>query len=236
MTTTRSLKIKSGNFRDKSKFPSEEIKNLTDINISQALKFLKETDQDLEKIIERETEFKIELSTIHSSFQALLEAIVYQQLSGKAAKIIYSRLVNQFGNSNAIRPFDILRAGEDELRLAGLSKNKALAAIDLAEKALETKLPTISELQKMHNSEIIQQLTQIRGIGQWTVKMLLIFKLGRADIMPATDYGLRKGLKIIKNLAKLPTPKELLTKTYPWKPFRTIGAWYLWQVANTKNL
>lgn len=210
--------------------------NLSEISISNAVEELSEKDRELGIFIRSAPVFNLRPDAMNSPFQALLEAIVYQQLTGKAAATIFSRLLAVFGKTRSVSPLDIIRAGDPELRAAGLSGAKIAAARDLAEFAASGQLPSLEELQKMHNADIISTLTQIRGIGRWTVEMLLIFKLGRADIVAADDYGLRKGLAAIRGMQKLPSPAILLEQSKKWKPYGTIASWYLWRAAENFNL
>ncbi len=164
-------------------------------------------------------------------FQSLVEAIVYQQLTARAAETILGRVKGLFPGSPEIRPFDIVRAEDDELRGAGLSRPKILALRDLAEKTLAGLLPDVSHLASMSDEDIVERLTEVRGIGRWTVEMLLIFRLARPDVLPATDYGVQKGFAAAYRKDKLPSPKELAAFGERWKPFRTIASWYLWRAA-----
>jgi len=208
---------------------------LSEISIPKAIKHLSQIDQDLGVFIASAPLFNLKPDAISSPFKALLEAIVFQQLTGKAAATIFSRLLSVFGKTGSITPLDIIRAGDTELRAAGLSGAKIAAARDLAEFAAAGRLPSADELQKMQNADIISTLTTIRGIGRWTVEMLLIFKLGRADIVATDDYGLKKGLAAIRNMKHLPSPAELTEQAKAWKPYRTIASWYLWRAAENFN-
>jgi 3-methyladenine DNA glycosylase/8-oxoguanine DNA glycosylase len=133
-------------------------------------------------------------------------------------------------------PLDVIRASEEELRAAGLSRNKAIAIKDLAEFALAQKLPDENKIKQMTNEEIIETLTQIKGIGRWTVEMILIFRLGRADVTSLKDYGLQKGLALLSgNYPTLPSISEFREQSEKWKPYRSIATWYLWRVADSYN-
>lgn len=204
---------------------------ISNCDLNQVLKHLSKVDSDLGQLIKTAPRFNIEFSPTTSIFQALLESIIYQQLTGKAAATIYRRVLNLFSGKHEVTALDIIRAGEEELRSAGLSRNKVLAIKDLAEFAISGRLPDHEQLHLMPNKEIIDRLTLIRGIGRWTVEMLLIFKLGRADVMAADDYGLRKGLAAIRRQKNLPTPAELARQSLAWKPYRSIASWYLWRAA-----
>ena len=173
--------------------------------------------------------FQMRHSSMHSPFEALATSIVYQQLTGKAAATILSRVLALF-DAPFPRPQDLIAAQEETLRSAGLSRNKAAALKDLAEKTLIGVVPGLSELAAMEEEAIIERLTAVRGIGRWTVEMLLMFRLGRPDVLPATDFGVRKGFARAQGLADLPSPKELLAHGEKWRPWRTVASWYLWRV------
>ena len=160
----------------------------------------------------------------------MIESIISQQLSGKAAYSIYSKLCKLY-NNNTVRPLDIIRSEDDELRAVGISRPKISAIRDLTEFELSGRLPELKKLHKMSDSEIITNLTQIKGIGQWTVEMLLIFRLGRIDVISSNDLGLRKGFAIIRGkYPTLPQPEEMFKYAEKhWKPYRSIASWYLWR-------
>jgi DNA-3-methyladenine glycosylase II len=166
---------------------------------------------------------------VQSPFEALAESIVYQQLTGKAASTILGRVVNLFRPRRFPRPQDLLEAPDALLRKAGLSRNKTAALKDLAAKAIDGTVPPLAKLKQLSDTEIIERLTAVRGVGPWTVEMLLIFRLARPDVLPATDYGVRKGFAKLRGLRELPTPKELLEYGERWRPFRSVASWYLWR-------
>ena len=170
-----------------------------------------------------------------SLFEALAESIVYQQLTGKAASAIYARV--RF----AVRPFDaahLARVRDSRLRAAGLSASEVLALRDLARLTLEGELPDLAGLETMSEDEIKTSLTRVRGIGSWTVDMILLFRLGRADVWPVGDYGVRKGFALAfsrtrtrrgKKAADLPDEDEMNERADVWRPYRSLVAWYLWR-------
>ncbi|HTV66328.1 MAG TPA: hypothetical protein VMD98_12025, partial [Bryocella sp.] len=127
-------------------------------------------------------------------------------------------------------------ASDERLRSAGLSRNKMLAIRDLAAKTLDGTVPTVKQAHRMSDDELIERLTEVRGIGRWTVEMLLIFRLGRPDVFPVDDYGVRKGFAKMRKLAELPKPKELMAYGERWRPYRSVASWYLWRAAETKAL
>src|SRR5208282_332206 len=127
-------------------------------------------------------------------------------------------------------PEQVLAASEDELRGAGLSRSKLLSLRDLAGKTVSGEIPTLAEIRHMEDEAIVERLTSVRGIGRWTAEMLLIFRLGRPDVLPADDYGIRKGFAVAFDRSEMPSPKELAAYGARWKPYRTVASWYLWRV------
>jgi 3-methyladenine DNA glycosylase/8-oxoguanine DNA glycosylase len=172
---------------------------------------------------------RLQLAHLQSPFEALSESIVYQQLSGYAAAAIFARLVALFPPRKFPRPGDLLAISEDKLRSAGLSRGKIAALRDLATKTIDGTVPQMRELRRLSDDEIVERLSAVRGIGRWTAEMLLIFRLGRPDVLPATDYGVRKGFARVYRRKELPTPKELLAAGEKWRPYRTVASWYFWR-------
>ena len=195
-----------------------------------ALRHLRSADPVLARVIDRVGAFELELKATRSVFGALAEAIVYQQLSGKAAETIFGRVCALFPDARrGPTPAHILAATDARLRSAGLSRAKTLALRDLAEKAEAGVVPTLAKIRRMHDDAIVECLTEVRGIGRWTAEMLLIFRLGRPDVLPVDDFGVRKGFAVLHNKRKLPTPKDLAKYGERWKPYRTVASWYLWR-------
>jgi DNA-3-methyladenine glycosylase II len=198
-----------------------------------ALAFLRRTDRTLARLIQRVgPPPSAPPRKGQSPFQALVEAVVYQQLTGKAAATILGRVKALFPGRFPV-PADLLKMPARKLRAAGLSYAKIAAVKDIAAKTLEGLVPTSRVIARMKDEEIVERLTSIRGVGRWTVEMLLMFKLGRPDILPATDYGVRKGIALIYRLKELPSPKEVLVYGEKWKPYRTTASWYLWRGLDT---
>ncbi|MDX1438728.1 MAG: DNA-3-methyladenine glycosylase [Rubricoccaceae bacterium] len=166
-----------------------------------------------------------------TSFEALARSIVYQQLSGKAAGTIYGRFVDLFDGAGPT-PEELLTLSEEQLRGCGLSRNKMLAVRDLAEKRLDGTVLDRTGLQKLSDEEVLQRLTAVRGIGPWTVQMLLMFYLGRPDVLPTTDLGIQKGFRLVYGTKDLPSPKELEAHGEQWKPWRTVASWYMWEAVH----
>jgi len=197
--------------------------------LDEAVLHLHTVDKKLSKLMHQVGACKILINEIQSPFEALAESIVYQQLTGKAAGTIFGRVKASFQNQDALDPHEVLAVEEAVLRTAGCSRAKTLALKDLALKATEGYLPSLSDMHEMSDQELIECLSAIRGIGRWTVEMLLIFRLGRMDVLPCTDYGIRKGFMVTYGLDDLPTPAQITKKAERWKPFRTVGSWYLWR-------
>lgn len=188
-------------------------------------------DPPLGALIRRVGDYGLTLRDVTSPFHGLLRAIVYQQLSGKAAGTIYGR-VNALYPDQAPTPALLLATPDEQLRGAGLSAAKTAAAKDLAAKALAGVVPTADALSSMDDEEIIARLTSVRGIGRWTVEMLLMFNLGRPDILPISDLGIRKGFMLTYELDALPAPSELRTYGERWAPYRSVASWYLWRAVD----
>jgi len=199
-----------------------------DFDPSLALEHLRASDPVLARVIDELGPFRMQLRPAPSLFVALAEAIVYQQLNGKAAAAIFARLCALFprGGLSAGR---LLRASDEKLRGVGLSRAKLLSLRDLARKAEDGGIPTFAEIRGMPDETIVERLSEVRGIGRWTAEMLLIFRLGRPDVLPVDDYGIRKGFALAYG-RELPAPKALAAYGECWKPYRTVASWYLWRV------
>jgi DNA-3-methyladenine glycosylase II len=239
---------------------------------SLAIRELAAADPRLGKLIARAGPFTMRIASAQSPFEALVESIVYQQLHGKAAATIHRRLLESFGPTlapNAVvdtllagpsnhraavengakhhpTPQQILDCPNEQLRAAGLSANKALALRDLAAKTIDGTVPTLAQIRRMSDQAIIDHLTQVRGIGVWTVHMMLIFRLGRPDVLPTSDYGVRKGFALTFGKLKpfvdgkpvkvtpldLPKPEEMERRAKKWHPWCSIASWYLWRACD----
>lgn len=189
---------------------------------------LRSSDAKLRKLIDRVGPCNLELQHMQNTFETLLESIVYQQLTGKAAATILGRVKDLYG-SGFPSPQQVLDTTDDTIRAAGLSRAKLAAIKDLASKANDGLIPDIEHLNSMDDKQIIDTLTKVRGIGEWTVQMLLIFRLGRPDVMPINDYGIRKAFGNIYAKGELPPPAIVLKHAERWKPWRTLASWYLWR-------
>ena len=179
-------------------------------------------------LIARSRRYEIEPAVSIRPFDALAESIVYQQLHGKAAAAIWNR-VRALYPKRKLDPAKVLATPNETLRACGLSRAKIAAIKDLAAKAMDGRVPSGRVLLKMSDDEIVASLTQVRGIGRWTVEMLLLFDLGRPDVWPVDDYGVRKGFAKTFSRRKLPTPKQLLKFGEKWRPHRSVTAWYFWR-------
>lgn len=162
---------------------------------------------------------------------SLARSILYQQLSGKAAATIVGR-VEQAICSKKITAKSLAKVEDVHLRACGVSGNKTLALRDLAARALQGEIPSAAKFASLSNDEIIEKLVAVRGIGRWTVEMMLMFRLGRPDVLPADDLGVRKGVQILDKLEVIPTPKEMLLRGEKWAPYRTLAAMYCWRIAD----
>ena len=193
-----------------------------------AIEQLSAADQKLARLIEQVGPFAMPTREMMSPFQMLLHAIVYQQISGKAAASIHARLMALFPGGKP-GPRRMQKLSDEALRAAGMSRPKQRAARDLADKALDGTVPSRQRLERMDDDAIIERLVQIRGIGQWSAEMMLIFQLGRPDVLPATDLGVRKGFQFSHGGRELPEPKKLLRYGERWRPYRSVASWYLWR-------
>ena len=205
----------------------------------EAVEHLKAQDAKLATLIECAGPFTMRLDPAPSPFESLIESILYQQLHGKAAATIHRRVREYFGGDPT--PELLLKTPDEPLRAAGVSGNKIKALKDLAAKTLDGTVPTHAAIRKMPDAEIVERLTAVRGIGPWTVEMLLIFRMGRPDVFPVTDYGVRKGfaltfLRLPKTraleAADLPKPEVLLKRGKKWAPCRSVASWYVWRACD----
>jgi DNA-3-methyladenine glycosylase II len=165
-------------------------------------------------------------------FESLARAIAFQQLHEKAAESILKRFIALFPGRRFPRPAELLTAHADAIRGAGFSGAKVLALRDLAAKTLNGTVPTGRAITLLDDEAIVERLVEVRGIGRWTVEMLLIFQLGRPDVLPVDDFGVRNGFRMAYRRRTMPTPKEVLRYGERWKPYRTAAAWYLWRAAD----
>jgi 3-methyladenine DNA glycosylase/8-oxoguanine DNA glycosylase len=194
-----------------------------------ARRHLAAADPVLGRLIEQVGEFRLCPQPTQSVFAALLRSIVYQQLSGKAAATILSRVCALCAPKRFPTPRGILALPPERLRAAGLSTAKTAAVRDLAQRTLDGTVPTLARVRRLDDEEIVERLTTVRGIGRWTVEMLLIFRLGRPDVLPLTDLGIRKGYARTFRRRQLPEPAALARRGERWRPYRSVASWYLWR-------
>lgn len=195
----------------------------------EALKHLGRADDVLGKLIHRVGPCDIKATPRRSPFQALVQSVAHQQLNGKAAATILGRVKGLFPGKVFPTPQDLMDMPEERLRGAGLSRSKIAAIKDIARHSLSGKVPDNRSIAKLTDEEILERLTAIRGVGPWTVHMLLMFKLGRLDVLPATDFGVRKGFSVVYAWEEMPSPAELLEHGERWRPYRSIASWYMWR-------
>jgi O-6-methylguanine DNA methyltransferase len=201
-----------------------------------AVAHLRDSDPKLAQLIGTVGPFRMRLRRAPSVFGALAEAIIYQQLNGKAAATIYARLCALFPRAHeGPTPAHILRASDEKLRSAGLSGSKLLSLRDLARRASDGGLPELAAIHRLENEDIIERLTQVRGVGRWTAEMFLMSRLGRPDVLPVDDFGIRKGFAVAFKKREMPAPKVLEKYGARWKPYRTVASWYLWRAADQAN-
>jgi DNA-3-methyladenine glycosylase II len=197
---------------------------------------LSRNDRALAKLIARIGTITLAPEKTRSPFKALVHAVAHQQLHGKAAATILKRFVALYPGKRFPSPEDLFATPEEQLRAAGFSRAKTAAIRDIAAKTIAGVVPTSRAMARLADAEIVERLTSIRGVGTWTVEMLLIFKLGRPDVWPVTDFGVRKGFAVAFGNGKMPTPKELFAHGERWRPHRTTVAWYLWRAADGAKL
>ena len=186
-------------------------------------------DPRLAALIAKVGPFTVKPGELVRPFDALAESIAYQQLSGKAAATIFGRVRALYPRRKWFSPELVIATPDETFRGAGLSRSKTAAIKDLAAKTLDGTVPTRAALDRMSDEEIIERLTQVHGIGRWTVEMLLLFDLGRLDVWPVDDYGVRKGYAKTFRKKELPKPKELHAIGEKWRPYRSVAAWYFWR-------
>jgi len=194
----------------------------------QALRHLSAGDARLKRLISVVGPFDIERRSFHTPFHALFSAIISQQLSGKAAATIYQRTRRLFPRGRVTAPA-VARTSAEALRGAGLSRAKVAAVHDLATRYAAGELPDARQMRGLADEQIVDALVGVRGVGRWTVEMLLIFYLGRPDVLPVQDLGVRKGYQVTYASEALPTADTLLAHGERWRPYRSVASWYLWR-------
>jgi DNA-3-methyladenine glycosylase II len=196
---------------------------------------LSRADTHLARIILKVGSFPTKKQKPQAPFESLLRAIVYQQLAGAAAATIFGRVKALGTDGKFPTPDEILRARKTKLRRAGLSRQKIAAVKDLAKKTIDGTVPSLAAIRRMSEEQIIERLTQVHGIGEWSVHMFLMFQLGRPDVLPLKDYGIQKGFQHVYGLADTPKPKAIIEHAERWRPYRSIACWYLWRAVEERN-
>ena len=198
-------------------------------DLAVAMSHLSSSDEKLAELILATAKFEKDLNAAQSPYEALMESICFQSISGKAAATIFGRVKALGDNGRPPTPEKMLKLKTQTLRKAGLSNAKVLAMKDLAAKTIEGVVPTRQQAEKLSDDDLIQRLVSVRGIGAWTVEMFLIFNLGRPDVLPIHDLGVKKGWSVTYGKKHMPKPKELLAFGERWRPYRTIASWYMWR-------
>jgi 3-methyladenine DNA glycosylase/8-oxoguanine DNA glycosylase len=198
----------------------------------QAVKHLTRVDPVLGALIEKVGPCGLEPDLARSPFQALVRAVAYQQLHGKAAQTILGRFLARFLDTDFPTPQQVWDLSIEQLTAVGFSRPKASYIKEIARMTMEGVVPGRHQIKRLSDEEIIERLTQIRGVGRWTVEMLLIFSLGRQDVLPVDDFGIRTGFALTYGKRRLPLPKEILEHGERWKPYRSIASWYLWRAVD----
>jgi DNA-3-methyladenine glycosylase II len=202
-----------------------------------ALKHLDAVDPVMRRLIREFGPCKLEHEPWRSPFQSLVLAVAHQQLHATAAGNILGRFKQLFPKRRFPKPEDLADVADEQLRACGFSFAKIAAIRDIAAKTLDGTIPTSRQIEKLGDEEIIERLTAARGVGRWTVEMLLIFQLGRKDVLPVDDFGVRSGFRIAYKKREMPKPKALLKFGKTWRPHGTTAAWYLWRAAdNAKKM
>ena len=197
-----------------------------------ALKHLSAVDPTMRRLIREHGKCGLVPETRRPPFQSLVQAVAHQQLNGKAAENILGRFKKLFPKRRFPKPEDLAKVTDAQIRACGFSFAKIRAIRDIAEKTLSGVVPTSREIVKLSDEEIITRLTEVRGVGRWTVEMLLIFQLGRENVLPADDFGVRSGFRAAYKNRGMPKPKALLAHGKRWHPHATTAAWYLWRAAD----
>ncbi len=201
----------------------------------EAILHISKVDKKLGKFITKIGGYGLKAERNRSPYQALVKSVAYQQLNGTAAATIFGRFTALYPDADFPTPEQVLETSVEKLRSAGLSGAKVRAILDIAAKTMEGTVPDRRKASRLSDEELIERLTTIRGVGPWTVQMFLMFTLGRMDVLPIADFGVRKGYSLVQGLEEMPTPKELLAVGEKWRPYRTVASWYLWRAADLKT-
>lgn len=197
-----------------------------------ALNHLSACDPVMARLIREVGACELQPETRRSPFQSLVQAVAHQQLNGTAANTILTRFKKLFPGRKFPRPEDLADVTDEQIRACGFSFAKIAAIRDITAKSLDGTVPSSRQIARLGDDEIVARLTEVRGVGCWTVEMLLIFQLGREDVLPVDDFGVRNGFRLAYKKREMPKPKELLAHGERWRPHRTTAAWYLWRAAD----
>ena len=197
------------------------------------MRALKRADPELGACIARIGPCRMTLMPTVAPFPTLVRSIVFQQLSGKAARTIHGRMLESLGAP--LSPDALLAAPVPRLRRAGLSRAKVAAVRDLAAKVQDGTVPSARTLARLSDDEVVERLTEVRGIGRWTAEMYLMFSLGRSDVLPVADLGIQKGFRSAFGMTRLPAARTLERRAERWRPWRTVASWYLWRIADATD-
>jgi 3-methyladenine DNA glycosylase/8-oxoguanine DNA glycosylase len=232
----RSLRTKESIIKQSGTYnPSIGVNALSPSECKKIVETLATRDKKLAKIIERVGKFTLAIDHMESPFGAIAESIVYQQLHGKAAATIYGRFKKLYDTERCPAPDLIVETPDTVLRSAGLSRSKINALKDLSAKAIAGEIPTVEETESMSDDEIVEALVRVKGVGTWTAQMFLIFRLGRLNVMPSSDYGVRKGFSITYGKKELPPPAYIDSHAAKfWQPYSTVASWYMWRATELK--
>src|SRR5260370_24426838 len=198
-------------------------------DLSAATAYLAAHDERLGELIANMVPLQLHSDHLDSPYEVLLKAIAYESISGKAAATIFGRVKALSSTGGVPSPQEMLKLRKPALRKAGLSGAKILAMKDLAQKTIDGVVPTLEQAEKLSDEELVERLVSVRGIGAWTVEMFLIFRLGRPDVLPTHDLGVKKGWAITYGKKHMPTPKQPLAFGERWRPYRTVASWYMWR-------
>jgi len=200
--------------------------------MTDALRFLRRTDPVMAQLIRQAGPFSVNPERGVGPYEALVQAVAHQQLTGKAARTILSRFYALYGADCCPEPARLVDTPDEALRGCGFSRAKAASLKDIAARTLDGTIPQRRALARMKNEAIIERLVEARGVGRWTVEMFLMFTLGRPDVLPVDDYGIRLGYKIAYGKRTLPKPRSLAKFGERWAPYRTTASWYLWRAVD----
>ena len=198
-------------------------------DLAEATRYLSSKDEKLATLIAETAQFQTDMDAAQSPYEALMESIAYQSISGKAAATIFGRVKALSATGRAPTPQEMLKLRKPVLRKAGLSGAKILAMKDLAQKTIDGIVPSLEQAEKLSDEELVERLVSVRGIGAWSVEMFLIFRLGRPDVLPIHDLGVKKGWSVTYGKKHMPKPKQLLAFGERWRPYRTVASWYMWR-------